>query len=93
MNEFQQQTFHCVTFSERGYACCGAADGHVYVFVNGEAKKRFKVRSTSLYYASGVNKYALQLHESAVFSVDAYPGGLVSGGKGQFLDAMIFTIG
>jgi len=34
-------SFHSVCFSERGYACCGAENGAIYVFVSGKLAKTF----------------------------------------------------
>ena len=33
--------FYAITFSEKGYACIGAEDGSIYVFVGGKAAKTF----------------------------------------------------
>jgi microtubule-associated protein-like 6 len=62
LGKFPIQTFTCIGFSEKGFACVGCEDGSVLVFVEGSAKKSFKV------------------HTGPVYTVDWWPGGLVTGG-------------
>jgi len=49
LGSFEQQDYPCVGFSEKGYACLGTKDGHIYIFVNGVAKKKFKVHKGAVH--------------------------------------------
>lgn len=66
LGKFATSTFPCVGYSEKGYACVGAQDGSVLVFVGRKAKKVVKV------------------HKGAVYAIDWWKGGLVTGGKDGF---------
>jgi hypothetical protein len=56
--KYPWQSFGAVTFSEKGYACCGAFDGSIYVFIGGEAKKVVKVHGNKInsldWFAGGI---------------------------------------
>lgn len=67
LGKFATDTFPCVGFSEKGYACVGTQGGSIMVFVGEKCKKAYKV------------------HRGAVYAIDWYKGGLVSGGKDGFV--------